>query len=120
MTDNSAHAISIVLQPGRVRVRFGGEVVADTMRALAFNEGVISTVLYVPREDAAMAYFSRTKHSSYCPFKGDASYYSLIVGERVGENAVWSYEQPLDGVADIKGHLAFYADRVDAIETDEA
>ncbi len=116
MTDNSAHAISIVPQPGRVRVRFGGEVVADTVRALAMCEGNISVVFYIPREDAAMAHFSRTEHSSHCPFKGDASYYSLTVGERVAENAVWSYEQPLDAVADIKGHLAFYPDRVDAIE----
>ena len=120
MTDNSAHAINISLQPGRVRVRFGGEVVADTTRALAFIEGAIPTVLYIPREDAAMAYFSRTEHSSHCPFKGDASYYSLTVGERVAENAVWSYEQPLDAVAAISGHLAFYPEKVDAIETDEA
>lgn len=120
MTDNSAHAISIVPQPGRVRVRFSGEVVADTLRALAMREGNIPVVFYIPRKDAAMAYFSRTKHSSHCLFKGDASYYSLTVGERVAENAVWSYEQPPDSVADIKGHLAFYADRVDAIETDEA
>ncbi len=118
MTDNSAHAINVCTQAGRVRVRFGGEVVADTMRALAFKEGAIPTVLYIPREDAAMAYFSPTEHSSHCPFKGDASYYSLSVGERVVENAVWSYELPLDAAAAIAGHLAFYADRVDAIETD--
>ena len=120
MTDNSAHAINIAPQPGRVRVRFGGEVVADTTRALAFNEGSIPSVLYIPREDAAMTYFAPTEQSSHCPFKGDASYYSLSVGNCVAENAVWSYEQPLAAVAAIAGHLAFYADRVDAIETDEA
>ena len=120
MTDNTAHAITVVPQAGRLRVRFGGKIMAETTRALALIEGAISSVLYIPREDAAMVYFLRTKHITRCPFKGDASYYSLSVGERVVQNAVWSYEQPLDAVVAIAGHLAFYADRVDAIETDEA
>lgn len=120
MTDNPAHAITVAPRPGRVRVLFGGEIVAETSRALALAEGSLPAVLYIPREDAAMAYFSRTENSSHCPFKGDASYYSLRVGERVAENAVWSYEQPFNAMAAIAGHLAFYPDRVDAIEADGA
>ncbi len=117
MSDKSTHHITITPHEGRVRVLFGGAVVAETTRALGLSEGAIPTVFYIPREDAAMGYFEATDHSTHCPYKGGASYFSLRVGGRVAENAVWSYERPLDAMSAIKGHLAFYPDRVEAIET---
>jgi uncharacterized protein (DUF427 family) len=108
----------IVIEPSgnRVVVRFNGRVVADTTRALTLRERGYPPVLYVPREDADMALLSRTSHTTRCPFKGDVTYYTIRVDGRTAENAVWSYETPLEGVAAIAGHLAFYPDRVDAIE----
>lgn len=109
-------AITVTPHTGRVRVRFNGRTVADTTHALALREGSYPTVLYIPRADAEMSLFARSTRTSHCPHKGDASYYSLQVGERTAENAVWTYETPKAEVAAIAGHLAFYPDRVDAIE----
>jgi uncharacterized protein (DUF427 family) len=108
--------ITVTPSPRRVRVRFNGEVVADSDRALVLQEGSYRPVFYLPREHARMAHFERSTHTSHCPHKGDANYYSLKVGDRTAVNAVWTYETPHDQVAAIKEHLAFYPDRVDAIE----
>ncbi len=102
--------------PHRVRVTLGGVVVADSTRALVLREGTYRPVLYIPREDADMALFTRTEHSTHCPWKGDASYFSLAAGGKAAVNAVWSYETPLAAVGEIAGMLAFYPDRVDGIE----
>jgi uncharacterized protein (DUF427 family) len=110
------HPISIEPSGGRVRVMLNGEVIADTTRALVLQEASYKPVFYIPREDAQLALLKRTDHGTHCPYKGDASYYSIRVGDRVAENAIWSYEQPYPAVAEIAGHLAFYPDRVDAIE----
>ena len=110
------HPIVIEANRGRVRVFFQGRVVADTTRALSLMETTLPKVLYIPREDADMSLLERTTHKSHCPFKGDAAYYSIRAGDKEARNAVWSYEQPYPGVAQIKGHLAFYPDRVDRIE----
>jgi len=110
------HPITIERNPRRVRVTFNGQVVADTTNALTLNESTLAPVQYIPREDARMEYFQRTTHASHCPYKGDAAYFSLRVGERVAENAVWSYEHPFPAMHQIEGRLAFYRDRVDAIE----
>jgi uncharacterized protein (DUF427 family) len=110
------HPISITPHSGRVRVLFNGCVVADSNRALALHEKSYPPRFYIPREDAQMTLFERTAHSSHCPYKGDAAYYSIRVGEAVGENAIWSYEHPYPAVAEIAGRLAFYPNRVDAIE----
>ena len=93
-----------------------GRAVADTTRALVLQETTYKPVFYIPREDADMASFERTGHSTHCPYKGDASYYSIRVGDRLSENAIWSYEQPFPAMAEIAGRLAFYPNRVDAIE----
>ena len=108
--------ITIAPHPKRVRVRFNGAVVADSSRALALKEGGYPPVLYLPRADADLARFERTAHATTCPHKGRASYYSLKVGDRTATNAVWTYETPKAEVAAIREHLAFYPDRVDAIE----
>ena len=110
------HPIAITPHSGRVRVIYNGRIVADTTRALALQERGYRPVFYIPREDAQMALFERTTHTTHCPYKGDASYYSIRVGEGVSENAVWSYEQPFPAMAEIAGRLAFYPRRVDAIE----
>jgi len=96
----------------RVRVTVGGQVIADTREAIAMKEGDYPVVYYVPRKDVKMDRLVRTTHTTYCPFKGHASYYSLAGGP---ENAVWSYEQPYDEVAVIKDRLAFYPSKVDSI-----
>jgi uncharacterized protein (DUF427 family) len=110
------HPISIARHPHRVRVVFNGHTIADTTRALALCETTYKPVFYIPREDADMTVCERTNHSTHCPYKGDASYYSIRVGNRLSENAIWSYEQPFPAVAAISGYLAFYPNRVDTIE----
>jgi uncharacterized protein (DUF427 family) len=109
-------AISITPHPKRVRVRFNGRTVADTAGALALQEDGYRRVLYVPRADADMTLLERTARTTRCPHKGEASYYSLKVGDRTAADAVWSYEAPRDQVAAIREHLAFYPERVEAIE----
>jgi uncharacterized protein (DUF427 family) len=111
------HPITIAPHSGRVRVIFNGQVVADTTNALVLQETTYRPVFYIPRADAKMALFERTAHKTRCPYKGDASYYSIRVGDRTSQNAIWSYEQPFPAMADIAGYLAFYRDRVDAIES---
>ena len=105
--------IEIKPEQGRVRVTLRGEVIADTADALALKEGSYPVVYYIPRKDVKMDRLARTAHSTHCPHKGDASYFSIKDGP---DNAVWSYEQPKDQVAAIKGHVAFYPSKVDAIE----
>jgi uncharacterized protein (DUF427 family) len=100
----------------RVRVTFGGEVVADSRNAVRVDEAGYPPVYYFPRGDVRMALLTRTAHGSYCPFKGEASYFSIAVADRAAENAVWSYEHPYDEVASIRERLAFYPGRVDRIE----
>ena len=100
----------------RVRVTVAGEVIADTRDAVALEEGAYPVVFYVPRKDVKMERLERTAHRSHCPWKGDASYYSVVGGPA---NAAWSYEQPLAAARAIEGHLAFYASKVDAIDVSD-
>jgi uncharacterized protein (DUF427 family) len=100
----------------RVRITFNGEVIADSRDALRLEEGKYAPVYYLPRKDVKMERLIRTSHTSHCPHKGDATYYSISNGQ-TARNAVWSYEQPLAQVVAIKEHLAFYPDKVDAIES---
>ena len=114
------HPITITPSRDRVRVMLNGRAVADTRRALVLQEAAYKPVFYIPREDAEMALLERTAHGTHCPYKGDASYYTIRVGDRVAENAIWSYEQPYPAMREIAGHLAFYPNRVDAIEVTPA
>ena len=115
-TAGSDHPITIERNPHRVRVLIGGVIVAETTRALTLKEAQLAPVQYIPREDAQMDLFDRTDHTSHCPYKGDATYYTVTAGGIVARNAVWSYEQPLAGVSEIAGRIAFYPEKVDAIE----
>jgi uncharacterized protein (DUF427 family) len=110
------HPIIITPNPKRLRVTFAGQVVAETTRALTLQEASYPAVQYIPREDADPALLKRTERSTHCPYKGDASYYSIEAGGRRAENAIWSYETPFPAMAQIAGHLAFSPDRVDRIE----
>ena len=111
------HPITIEPNAKRVVVRFGGQVVADTRRALTLREASLPPVLYIPREDADASLLRRTGNHTHCPYKGDAGYFSIALPDgRVAENAIWTYEQPHPAVSPIAGHLAFYPNRVDAIE----
>lgn len=110
------HPITIDPNPKRVRVTSGGRVVADSRGALTLREGVYPPVHYLPRKDVDMTLLTRTEHRTWCPYKGDCAYFSISAGGSVAENAVWSYEEPFAAVAGIREFLAFYPDRVDAIE----
>ena len=110
------HPITIATNPNRVRVRFGERTIVDTRRALTLSEASYPPVLYIPREDADMTLLARTDHVTHCPYKGNAAYFTIKAGGRTAENAVWSYEHPYPAVAAIAGYLAFYPNRVDAID----
>ena len=109
------HPISIEKNPKRVVVTIAGKTVADSRDALTLREAAYPGVQYIPRKDVDMALLQRTEHTSYCPYKGDASYYSIPAGGERAVNAVWTYESAYDSVAQITGHVAFYPDRVDSI-----
>lgn len=106
------HPITVTPFEGKVVVRAGGKVIAETTHALTLSEASYPQVFYVPRADADMTALERSAHESYCPYKGDASYFSLPTGD-AGKNGVWTYETPYDAVAGIKDHLAFYPDKVE-------
>jgi uncharacterized protein (DUF427 family) len=110
------HPITIARNPNRVVVTVAGRVVADTRAALILREAAYPPVQYVPRKDVNMALLERTEHATYCPYKGDCAYFSIPLGGDRSTNAVWTYEAPYPAATLIKDHLAFYADRVDAIE----
>jgi uncharacterized protein (DUF427 family) len=110
------HPITIAPNPARVVVTVAGRVVADTREALTLREASYPAVQYIPRKDVDMALLARTEHATYCPYKGDCAYYSIPLGGERTANAVWTYEAPFPAVAEIKGHLAFYRSRVDAVE----
>jgi uncharacterized protein (DUF427 family) len=110
------HPITIEPLAKHVVVKVAGHVVADTRRALELREANYPPVIYVPREDADMSLLTRTDHTTYCPYKGECAYYSIVPGGEHAANAVWTYERPHTAVAAIQNHLAFYLDRVDAIK----
>ncbi len=110
------HPITIERNRTRVVVSVAGRIVADTREALTLREAAYPAVQYIPRKDVAMALLERTDHATYCPYKGDCTYFSIPLGGNRSTNAVWSYEAPYAAVTPIKDYLAFYPDRVDAIE----
>ena len=110
------HPITIARNAKRVRVTFAGQLIADTTRALTLKEVNYPPVQYIPRADTKMSLLTPSAHTSHCPYKGDASYFSIQTEGRGAENAVWSYEQPYPAMAEIKEYLAFYPNRVDGIE----
>jgi uncharacterized protein (DUF427 family) len=114
------HPITIEPNQARVLVTVAGRVIADTTRALTLREAGYRPVEYIPIDDVVQTELAPSEHASYCPYKGDASYYSLPAGGGRSVNAVWSYLAPYPAVAQIAGHVAFYPERVDEIRTEPA
>lgn len=104
-----ADHIKITKADGTWVVRAGGAVLGESHDALELTEGAMPFVIYFPRKDIAMAFLDRTDHSTHCPHKGDASYFSIVTKSQTLENAAWSYENPLPGAEAIAGHVAFHA-----------
>ena len=100
------HPITITANPRRVKVTADGVVIADTTRALTLKEASYPAVQYLPREDANMALLARTERTTHCPYKGDASYFTVTAGGLERPNAGWSYEAPSLAVQEIAGHVA--------------
>ena len=111
----SDHPISIQRNAGRVVVSVAGRVIADTRNALTLLEADYPAVQYIPREDVDLTQLEPTDYATYCPYKGDCNHHSIPAGGKKSVNAVWTYEDPYPAVAQIKGHVAFYPDRVDEI-----
>ncbi|WP_158788391.1 DUF427 domain-containing protein [Granulicella sp. L46] len=110
------HPITISQVEGRVRVMVADRVIAESSDTLLLEEKGYSPVFYLPRRDADMSLLVRTTHYTYCPYKGDCTYYSIPIGGTKSEFAVWTYEEPYEAVSRIKDYLAFYPSRVDAVE----
>jgi uncharacterized protein (DUF427 family) len=113
------HPITVTAKTARMQVTYNGHVIVDSRRALELKEASYKPVLYFPREDADMAYFTRTEHSTYCPYKGQASYFTLLMDGRFAENSVWTYETPYPAMAEIKDLVAFYPNQVEIAEVSE-
>jgi uncharacterized protein (DUF427 family) len=112
------HPITITRTNDRVTVTVTGKRIADTREALTLKEAAYPPVQYIPRKDVDMNQLQRTAHQTYCPYKGECAYYSIPAGGERSVNAVWTYEAPYAAVSEIREYLAFYPDRVDAIEID--
>lgn len=119
LTPGPRHPITIEPAAGRVRVTFADRVVADTGNALVLREASYPPVFYVPLADVDTAVLEPSTRRTYCPYKGDASYFTLRAGDRIADDAVWRYESPYDAVARIAGHVAFYPQHVSIEQVDE-
>lgn len=107
------HPITITPATARWRAKFAGHVIADTADAVVLKESTYPQVVYFPRADVSMDYMRRTDRSTHCPYKGDASYFTVLMDGQFAENAVWSYEQPFPAMAEIEDRLAFYTDKIE-------
>jgi uncharacterized protein (DUF427 family) len=110
------HPISLKPTEGTVVVTFAGKVIAESTSALTLQESTYPAVQYIPRDDVDLTALQASTQESYCPYKGDAGYFSIQVGDQVAKDAVWTYETPYDAVSEIKDYVSFYPDRVDSIE----
>ena len=99
--------------PRRVRVVFNGETIADSGKALVVHETAHEPIYYFPRDDVRLDLLERTEHHTFCPFKGEASYWTVRAGGGVAENAIWSYEDPFEEVAGLANYMSFYADQLE-------
>ena len=112
-TPGPDHPITITPAATRWRAKFAGHVIADSADALILQESTYPPVVYFPRADVSMDFMRRTDRSTHCPYKGDASYFTLLMDGKFAENAGWSYEQPFPAMAGIENRLAFYIDKVE-------
>ncbi len=110
------HPITVEPSKAHIVVKLAGKTIVDSRDALSLREATYPPVFYIPRKDVDMSLLERSTHETYCPYKGECSYYSLPTGGDRSVNAIWTYEAPYDAVRVIKDHLAFYPDRVDSID----
>ena len=120
VSNSSDHKISATQTDWRVSVVFNGVTIADSSKAILFQEGSMAPVYYFPRDDVRMDLMRPSRHKTHCPFKGDASYWSLTVGEKSLQNVVWSYEKPIEEVVSIKSFIAFYMDQLGATYNEDS
>ncbi len=118
-TPGPDHPITIEPSRQRMRARFDDHVIADTDDALIVREANYPPVYYFPMEDVEMDYLGKTAHTTYCPYKGDASYWSIMMDGDLVENAVWAYEDPFPTAHALKGRVAFYPNHVEVYEWTE-
>lgn len=111
-TPGPDHPIAVTKNPDRVIVRVGDQVVADTTAALELRESNYPPVQYIPLADVDGAALKETDTSTYCPYKGDASYYTLVTAGGELPDVIWTYREPYEAVAEIAGHVAFYPNHV--------
>ena len=114
VSNSSDHKISATQTDWRISVEFNGVAIADSSKAILLHEGSMAPVYYFPRDEVRMDLMRPSRHKTHCPFKGDASYWSLTVGEKSLQNVVWSYEKPIEEVISIKSFVAFYMDHLGA------
>jgi uncharacterized protein (DUF427 family) len=120
LTPGPDHPITLQAAKQRWRAYFNHHVIADTDDALILDEAGLPPVVYFPRQDVGMEYMGRTERHTHCPYKGDASYYTLTMGGQIAENVAWSYEDPFEAVSPIADRIAFYTDRVEVYPVDDA
>lgn len=107
------HPITIEPNRGHVTVRRGSVIIAESDRALDLRESSYPSVLYIPMDDVDQDTLRGSDEHTYCPYKGEASYYDIVPGDEEGAaGAVWYYPEPYGAVEDIRDHVAFYPDRV--------
>jgi uncharacterized protein (DUF427 family) len=112
-TPGPDHPITVEKNPARVVVRVGDQVVADTTAALALQESNYPAAQYIPLADVDPAFLKDSDTTTYCPYKGDASYYTLVTADGELTDAIWTYREPYPAVAEIAGHVAFYPNKVE-------
>jgi uncharacterized protein (DUF427 family) len=113
------HPITITPARERITITVAGRRIVDTREALTLKEAAYPPVYYIPRKDVDMTQLQRASHQTYCPYKGECAYYSIPAGGERSINAVWTYEAPYPAVSEIQEYLAFYPDRVEAIQIAE-
>ena len=114
------HPITLEASERRWRAKFNGHVIADTDDALILREARLAPVVYFPRRDVSLEYMGRTARRTHCPYKGDASYYTLTLDGEIVENVAWSYETPNEAMSAIGGRIAFYPHQVEIYDVDDA
>jgi uncharacterized protein (DUF427 family) len=114
------HPITIAATPERMQARYNGHVIADTRNALTLQEASYPAVIYFPREDVSLEYFTRTDRVTYCPYKGEAHYFTVLMDGQFADNAVWTYETPYPAMEQIQGRVAFYPNKVEVYAVGES
>ena len=120
LTPGPDHPIEIKPAKTYWRAMYGDHVIADSGDVLILKEADYPPVVYFPRADVSMEYLARTDHKTHCPYKGEASYYTILMDGRFAENAVWTYEEPYPAMDAIRGRLAFYPDKVEVYAVEDA